>query len=187
MAWTVAAEASDGSRHESYQQDVNCGCGPASVATLILLMQNKKVDVSTIGRWFAESEGSKYVTKEGIRDFTRSGSWYDGVIGALSTLGIYAHATKGLDNAAKWAAKVRPNKPGILSIGWYLQDPDTGYWNRRGGHWVVATNVFNNNLICLDPLLSDRANEFPVAGLPQYECDYGTGPIVGWADGIVIP
>lgn len=186
MSWKNTGTMSDGISYEYYQQDQACSCGPATVATLICHMQNKKIDTSTIGVWFGQSEGSVNITKSGIRDFTLTGSWYDGAIGALSKLKIYANVTKGFDNPSKWAKKVTKNKPGILSVGWYQQNPN-GTWSRNGGHWVVALKTHNNHIICLDPLLDNAGNEISFGDLPEYQCNYGNGLVTGYIDGIILP
>jgi hypothetical protein len=184
LPWLTSNAASDGRTYSFCRQVLTNQCGPASVATLFNLKFGKQIDLGTVGSWHVDGEGVSNVSKDNIRDFEGSGSWYNGTIAALSKLKLHMHATKGFANAGKWVVEAR-SKPAILSVGWYVQV--NGQWQRAGGHWVVAVKVHGNHVICLDPGLDTGIVEIDTGTPNQYDVDYGGGAQTGWIDGIILP
>jgi hypothetical protein len=172
--------------YDFYRQEKTNQCGPSAICSLVNLVQNKKLPVSTVGEWHIDGEGVVNVAKSNIRDFEAQGSWYNGTIAALAKVKIYAHATKGFANAARWVTQGGKYKPAILSIGWYVQG-NNGSWTRNGGHWVCAVKVHNAAIICLDPGLDTGVVEMSTADPSRYDVNYGGGVQTGWLDGIILP
>lgn len=181
-----------------FRQDLLSSCGRAAVLTLIYYIQNKQLSPSIVGRWFREFEGSLHVGNNGIRDFVNAGSNRSSVIGVLSKLGIYATYTNHI-HIKNHISRISRAHPAILSVGWYIRT-ERG-WRRNGGHWVVAVEIIDGHIICLDPGLENSGNTIPLTAFPTvisynqnhppklkygaYNCTYQDHMVTGYIDGLI--
>lgn len=170
MPWNAPAAASDGFTYNSYRQDQENSCACASITMFARLTQNKILDESTVRGWVKQAEGGKNTNKEGLRSFQETATARDLYGAVFQNLKVTSFPIKGGPNVAKWILKVNRAHPAVVSIGWQVWNAGTGVWERSGGHAILAVNVFNNNVIFLDP--GSGIVEVPVADLPLYTVTY---------------
>ena len=199
MPWHNTGAMGNGVNYQYFRQEQLSACGRASVITMLRYIKNKQLTPTVVGRWFAEAEGRVNVNQNGVRDFVNSGSSFSSVIGVLAGQGIQANAVYHPNYIERWVSRVRQNRPGLLSVGWYRQV--NGNWVRAGGHWVIALLVHNNQIICLDPDINNSGNTLPLTNFlanpnvnandpgqvyGRYHCNYGQGWRIGYIDGFIM-
>lgn len=170
MAWVANQVASDGNSYNVYLQDQNNSCACASITMFARLVQNKTLDESTVRNWVKKAEGGGNTDKNGVRSFQEIATKRDLYGEVFKNLNVTSFPVKGQGNVEKWITKISRAHPAVVSVGWQVWNPGTNSWERRGGHAVLAVNVFNNNVIFLDPGIG--VVEVPVNQLPVYSVTY---------------
>ena len=170
-----------------YQQDKDNSCGPASVVTLIRLMENRIRDGSYVRSAFGDAEGGTNMTKEGVRDFDYKASAGDIVNTVLNK--YTSTSWRSVFNAAylkKYMDMAQDQEPAIVHISWTHAHVGGG-WNDISahgyGHWVVLARTNGANYELLDP--GGVKQTVPVPNHSHYMTNYGQGWMYGDIDGIL--
>src|SRR4051812_39759724 len=87
MAWEIHA-ASDGTNFDVYRQDKNNSCACACIAMAAKLMKNKTLDEATVRGWISNAEGGGRKSKEGVREFDRTGTFNDTISSGFTQFGV---------------------------------------------------------------------------------------------------
>lgn len=160
MPWAAQGPATDGFHYDVYLQDKDNSCACASIAMAARLIQNKRLDESTVRGWVAEVEGGFRRDKEGVREFDQTATARDLYGGVFQKLNVTSFPVKGSTNVAKWVGSVSRAHPAVISVNWAA----------GGGHAVLAVNVHNGNVIILDPGVG--IVEIPIFNVPTYTVTY---------------